>query len=134
MIRLFPLLDPRFSFLSDNCKERRERRDQSEFHHRGHGGEKRLKPEGGMRKILITNNAKSVEIGHSRYSAYSRYSLLSAAEVGPVFDWIIRYFTARSAEIAKNGFAAPAYSLPATRYFRPQSAEGEVEVVRSGGG
>ena len=41
-------------------------------------------------------------------------------EVGPVFDWIIRYFTARSAEIAKNGFAAPAYSLPATRYFPPQ--------------
>ena len=56
-----------------------------------------------MRKILITNNAKSVEIGHSRYSAYSRYSLLSAAEVGPVFDWIVRYSTAKNAKITKSG-------------------------------
>jgi hypothetical protein len=37
-------------------------------------------------------------------------------EVGPVFDWIIRYFTARSAENTKNGFSAPDYSLLATGY------------------
>ena len=48
-----------------------------------------------MRKILITKNAKSVEIGYSRCSAYSRYSLLA-----PRF--FQQNLTARNTVIAKN--------------------------------
>ena len=32
----------------------------------------------------------------------TRFSLLPASEVGPVFDWIIRHLTARNAENAKT--------------------------------
>jgi hypothetical protein len=72
MLRPFSLLATRSSLLSAEVN-RRERKEHKERHptrsqsaQRQKRTQRGLKHEAGMRKILITKNAKSVEIGYGR--------------------------------------------------------------------